>query len=87
METSFCGLQLVASSTQAARMLTYWLPVHYLSCGSLATVSPTLSISDEDTGAGPGAFWMAFSSMFMMAPEKAGSLVEDFRSAKSRGKK
>lgn len=50
----------------------------YLSCGSLGGVSPTLSTSGEDTGAGPGDFWMAFSSLFMMAPEKAGSLVEDF---------
>lgn len=79
-------LQLVASPTQATRMLTYWLPVPYLSCGSLAGVSPTLSISEEGTGAGLGAFWTAFSSLPMMAPEKAGGFIEDFRSAKSRGK-
>lgn len=71
-------LQLVASPTQDAGLLTYWLPIPYLSCGSLGGVFPTLSISGEDTGTGLGAFWMVFSSSFMAAGEKAGSLVEDF---------
>lgn len=82
-QTSSCDVwmllqQLLVSPTQDAGMLIYWLPVPYLSCGSLRGVSPTLRISEEDTGAGLGAFWMAFSSLFVMAPEKAGSLVEDF---------
>lgn len=79
-------LQLVASPSQDAGLFTYWLPVPYLSCDSVRGVSPALSTSGEDAGAELGAFWMAFSSLFMTAPEKAGSLVGDFRSAKSRGK-
>lgn len=85
-------LQLVASPTHADKLLTSPVtstaprrfPVPYLFCGSLEDVSPALSISGEDTGAGLGAFRMAFSSLFMMALEESGSLVEDFQSAESR---
>lgn len=79
-------LQLLASPTQGAGVPTCWLPAPYLSCGSLEGVPPTLSTSEEDAGAGLGALGMAFSSLFTMAPEKAGSSVEDFSSAKNRGK-